>query len=631
MRARLAMAVVLMAAMLVSVWQLHTLGYPAPDAPLPEIAWQFEPAAVEGRGAEPVSVTLPDHWGGDRRQLAAGRYVGRFEITPALATEEPWFLYLGGAGGDLSLTVNGVRLTPAARGGVNPSGAQPLLFRISPPIRQNESGPNELVIEIASGRVGGTYLGAAFVGPESALGPAYETRSFIKRTLPMILVVCSLLLGGASLVLWLRRRHERIYLWHASACAFVSAYILLSVLGGPLPQPWGDLLICVLALAFGLSCVLLLARFFDATPLPGLRETLVCSASATVIAIVSALVFDAQTVSGLVLPLLGMVVVVALGRHLLEFWRLAQRRPTPETFWLMVAACGIFICSLRDTLVLGGLVSPHDGLWGQYLLLAALLSFEALVLGRFQRALTEAELLNKELESRVAVREAQLARSFEQLRRVEHERSIAAERERLFRDMHDGMGGTLVAALARLSNEGVGDTPVAHALRSALNDLRLILASLDPEERSLRAALAGLRERLAASCADAGVELTFDLGALPYDLPVSPNQSLQILRIVQEASSNALRHAHARHLRVTAALASPSQETLELRVEDDGKGFAPELAARPGHHGLAILRRRARSLGGEIELSSANTGTRLRFHLPLKRGGTAAPSPDQAG
>lgn len=90
-----------------------------------------------------------------------------------------------------------------------------------------------------------------------------------------------------------------------------------------------------------------------------------------------------------------------------------------------------------------------------------------------------------------------------------------------------------------------------------------------------------------------------------------------LFRIVQEAVTNAGRHADARNIEVSVQRAGGQ---VELRVSDDGSGFdgADPLAAdEPGHLGLASMRERARLLDGRLEIETSERGTSVVVRAPL--------------
>jgi two-component system nitrate/nitrite sensor histidine kinase NarX len=131
---------------------------------------------------------------------------------------------------------------------------------------------------------------------------------------------------------------------------------------------------------------------------------------------------------------------------------------------------------------------------------------------------------------------------------------------------------------------------------------------MDP--RGLSAALRDLIER-------AGERATLQTEFLnrAEDLALTPEQEVQVFHIVQEALSNAQRHAHATHVRVTI---DREGDCAALGIEDDGEGFDVARGGEPGHFGLSIMRERAARLGGELKVhSQAGRGTRidLRFRI----------------
>jgi len=104
-----------------------------------------------------------------------------------------------------------------------------------------------------------------------------------------------------------------------------------------------------------------------------------------------------------------------------------------------------------------------------------------------------------------------------------------------------------------------------------------------------------------------------EIGTLPASLGES--YTLAAYRIVQEAVTNALRHASARRIEIRIA---GERGELRLDVIDDGRGL-PQDWARPGHFGVRGMSERARSLGGEVVVENRTEGgTRVRARLPLE-------------
>jgi signal transduction histidine kinase len=215
----------------------------------------------------------------------------------------------------------------------------------------------------------------------------------------------------------------------------------------------------------------------------------------------------------------------------------------------------------------------------------------------------------------------QLARGHRELARINAElratqalladSSRLAERLHISRELHDAVGHHLVALslnleLAGLRASGSAAEPVqeAHAVaRLLLADVRSMVSTLR-EDRTidLRHAL----ETLVAGVAEPRIHLT-----LPEGLDVAPSQAHAVFRCVQEAITNAIRHADAQTVWIDV---TRDQDRLEVRVRDDGRG-ASDLT--PGN-GLAGMRERLEEIGGQLEVQSEpGGGLRLRAWLPL--------------
>jgi signal transduction histidine kinase len=188
-------------------------------------------------------------------------------------------------------------------------------------------------------------------------------------------------------------------------------------------------------------------------------------------------------------------------------------------------------------------------------------------------------------------------------------RSLATneERQRLAREIHDGVAQELVMvgygidnALATLP-EGTEET--AEELRTLRNEvtrviteLRLSLFELRSEvdrNGGLAAAIAEYARTLGTS---AGLRVHFTFDESTARLPAATEAEL--LRIAQEAITNARKHAGASNLWVTCTVDPPFAK---IEVSDDGKGFADD---RPdGRYGLTIMAERAERIRGRLKIT----------------------------
>lgn len=186
------------------------------------------------------------------------------------------------------------------------------------------------------------------------------------------------------------------------------------------------------------------------------------------------------------------------------------------------------------------------------------------------------------------------------------EHAVAAERERIFRDLHDDLGAKLLT-LAHTAP----DPQMADLARSALQDLRDVVSRTRGEPGTLQMTLGEIRREAEHRLEAAGGHLVWEEASALPDPSLAPAQSLHLYRIVREAITNALRHAHARTVRIRVRSHGTA---LYLDVTDDGPG----LAAQPGQ-GVRGMRARARELGGAVDWTAGTVGgTKVVLQFPLR-------------
>ena len=269
------------------------------------------------------------------------------------------------------------------------------------------------------------------------------------------------------------------------------------------------------------------------------------------------------------------------------------------------------------------LFSAHDlgiqlGLWRgvgytiPYTVSCMMLAFGTTLALRFVRALREARALTELLEVRVREREEELSRQFERSRELERRDILGRERQRLMREMHDGLGGQLMSSLALAEAGGDADQEVVTALRDSLEELRLVILSLDPGLTEVAPLLAALRARLEPTLQRRGIRFRWRVVEAPTPRRFGPEQLLHVLRIVQEAITNAVRHAAPQTIEVATTV---EDGVLLITVRDDGHGFPASL--RRGR-GLGNMERRAQDLGAPLAFRSDADGTSVELRLTLE-------------
>ncbi|GEM89813.1 sensor histidine kinase [Oceanithermus desulfurans] len=217
-----------------------------------------------------------------------------------------------------------------------------------------------------------------------------------------------------------------------------------------------------------------------------------------------------------------------------------------------------------------------------------------------ERARVHEHIREKELERR---------RLLQALLRAQEE-----ERGRIAKDLHDQVGQSLTAL--RLGLEALEPAPpTLHALKrlveTTLSDVRRIGRELRPaalDELGLEAALRRMVQEMAGFA-----EIESDV-FVHCSRPLPPELETVLYRVAQEALTNVVRHARAKHVSV---LLKEHNRHVQLVVEDDGTGFDPRRVSESSS-GLIGMRERVELVGGELVVeSNAGEGTSIYARVPL--------------
>ena len=247
-----------------------------------------------------------------------------------------------------------------------------------------------------------------------------------------------------------------------------------------------------------------------------------------------------------------------------------------------------------------------------YLLLAGLVKQGSDTIDRQQVALRE--------------RVADLSATLEQNARLHRRLRRAADRttalneaglRRIGSDLHDGPAQTLALALLRVDEPEAGAV-VSEAVTSALADLRLIAAGLRSPAFDAMTVEAVVRRAVREHERRTGHGVGMAVDSVPANAP--DVIKIGLFRVLQEALSNASRHAGGKDIEVVLA-GTPTG--IRLEVLDGGPGFNPD-DIRSDALGLAGMRERAELLGGTFAVQRRETGGSIvELELPLDQEASA--------
>lgn len=564
----------------------------SPKPPADEALWRVQ--------------SLPDNWNLSRPGVGGiGWYRIRFELLKQ--PEQIYAIYLRKLSMNAAIYVNGKyagdggRFTePVAR-----HWNRPLLFALAPELLR--TGSNVLHVKLFAYPNTRGGLDEIKLGPRATLYAEYEQRYFVQTILPQLCNIVVAALGLFALAMGVRRRSEPTYIYFcifSLLWAFRSTHMFIRDI--PVPafywdiwvqssHGWCALLYMVLAMRYsGVRW----PRFETGLVIYGVLGPIIMYLAGP-----SKIHAAANNWSFLIVP----VATFFEGFLVREAWR----NRTIVSALLAAVWALIIATSSHDGLVHRNKLAFDSFYWTSYAMV--LLSFVMgwLLVRRFVSALDASERLNLELEQRVQEKHAELERNFVRLQEMERQAAVAEERRRLMSDIHDGIGSQLMATLDSVERGEHEPAAIANELREILDGLRLTIDSLQPSDNDLLAVLANLRYRLEGRLKRQGISLNWQVSDVPEITTLTSQNVLHILRILQEAFTNIIKHAQASVITVATAV---EERHVLLTVADNGRGFKGEREGR----GLSNMRHRSEQLGARFHVGSSAQGTVLSLRIPYE-------------
>lgn len=548
--------------------------------------------------------TLPDNWNLSRPgQGGNGWYRLRFDLP-----RQPLVLYavyIPKLSMNAALYINGALI---ASGGdfkepMPRHWNRPQFFTVPPALLK--PGENILQVRLWAYPNSRGGLGQISIGPEAQLRPHYERLHLVQTLLPQLCNIVAAALGLFAFALWVRRRTEPTYvLFFVFSLLWAVRSTHMLVRDIPVPTFYWDIWVLT---SFGWCELLFVALAMRYCGLRWRRFEAVLLLFGALGPILMYLGGPARLNSIGNTWCFGIVPVTVFFEAFLI--REALRRRTIVDAFLSLVWALIIVASVHDGLVHRDKLRFESFYFVSYVMVLLCFVMGWILTNRFVQALNVAQRLNLELEERVAQKHAELTENFQRLKAMERQRAIAEERERLMSEMHDGLGSQLVASLHLIEHCGAARDEIADALRECLESLRLTIDSLEPIDEDLLSVLANLRYRVESRLCKRGISLVWRVGDIPKMPTLTPQNALHILRILQEALTNIVKHARARTITVRTG---STEEQVVIEVTDDGCGFGDLREGR----GIGNMRRRAHALDGDLDLSSTPSGTTVRLRIP---------------
>jgi signal transduction histidine kinase len=579
----------------------------AADSPRTFAAAEFVHSGERGHPPANASwqrVELPDSWNKQgRRRDRIGWYRIRFEL--AAVSRSPQAIYIPRVTNNVVVHVNDIFL--GSSGNIDKremSWNRAQFFNIPPSLLKN--GENEILVRLHPDSMKRAGLSEVLFGDADDLQPVYDQRTFLQTTAPLLISALLALTALLSLALWAGLRNQTVFAFFALLCLATQSRLWHTYARDVESVGW---LIAAPALTWMLAAQTLFVLRFCGQTSPRFEKIMVGYS------LIATIVLIAFPKPSLILAVLyinfpfAIAMLAVLGRAL-------TANPTFENLSLLAAIVINFGLAIHDMLNYNEQLEFTTLYFlplGAPLLLFAV---AVLIIRRFVNVMEQHETLNTELARRVEMRERELAQSYERLRQLDQQRMTAEERQRLMRDMHDGVGSHLMSTLALAKRGTLTNEQMQTVLTDCIDELKITIDSLEPVESDLLVVLGNLRYRLEPRLNAAGIDLEWAVSDLPPVAWLDAENVRHVLRIVQEAFTNTLKHAGANRITLSTSV-DVSNARIVVRVTDNGKGIAN---GKSNGRGVENMRQRAAKLNGHVEVMAMHGGgTCVNLYLPLAK------------
>ncbi|MCR2745339.1 sensor histidine kinase [Limnobacter parvus] len=538
------------------------------------------------------TVMLPDSWDTTQPDFEGqGWYQIDFVLDPGKPKPDTVFLPRAIMNAHAHLNGQWIGGQGTLEGNLTRHWNHPYLFQFSPELLN--SGNNTLMIQVAGYKNYRSGMGRVWLGPGHLMVPLYES-SYRWQVTGSMLATLVALASGLLLLLFAKvfREQEGFVFLGLAVIVFAVRNIGYFLDWIPLPHAqWGQLVHSLHAWFAALYLIFLIQ--YMSLEWTWIRRALWAYAiSVSVLTLAASGQEILQFTFWLLLPIIPMVFLLNI--LLLTYsWR-------NRSFEGAILACSSLLfalLSIRDLSIMLDMLPLESILLSQYTGIMLFVSACWIIYQRYRDLLKDLEVSNESLNSELVIREEQLFRQFNLLRKVEQQRAKDDERRRIMQDIHDGVGSSLVSALNLSEIRPLSQDEMREVLQECLDDLRMAIDSLDPQSDDLLALLGNFRWRYERRLKATGVNLVWTVGDVPKLEGYSSRDLFDLLRIVQEIFANSLKHAQASKIELSVRWDEVNDKVL-LNISDNGVGMPKNTLGRG--RGLAHMQMRAKAICIEL-------------------------------
>ncbi len=617
---------------LLAAYQIQHIGFVAPDNVIVLEHANFVHAdsnsTQELNQLEHDLRRLPDNWQWHNDKSELGHYLITFSATPKL--NEVWGLLIPTIRSNVRVSLNGTLIGDGGSMGNSMEGPissnlrRPMFFTISPALFNEQN--NQLLIEVKSSVSGKGFLDKILVGPHSILEPAYQRHYFFRISLVESITYALIIMATLMTLLAVSRPKNSEYRWFALAVLLWAAHNSTNHISNVIWSNhfWDWFSYSTLGW-FALVAPIVLLRFRERRHPKFERYLLFLSVLMPTILLMLPQTLMHQLADFVWYPIALSVGGGALVLVFIDAWK------TRNIEFQLLATSGLFIIpyAFHDLLLVHAILPWEDGYYIQFGAIILLAVFAIILLSRLVKYNNEAEQLNNTLHDEVARKTAKIKQTMEYTQSLEKKEWLSAERARITRDMHDGVAGQIVSTISGLQKGNFSAAEIQRQLEYCINDLRLMIDSLDNEDNDLVALLGMFRYRVTPLLEHAAIQLTWQSLPMSAKIELTPSVSLHLLRILQEAVHNVIRHSQSDSISITAEMSKEHQDHVTISVRDKGIGLpaslhsqadeskAPTDAASQVQRGLKNMHFRAEQIGATLSVHSGKSGTETSLTLPV--------------
>lgn len=551
-------------------------------------------------------VNLPDMSTAKKLGIIEGWYIISISPQMSLLKTQKLSLYIPLLGHNIEVFLNHQWLGSGGRmqAPIDRHINHPLIFSFDK--QQFKNNGNKLYIHLKSIHPEWMYLGKVYLGADKLLRPIYDRQKILRINLIIFTTIALIFTSLFTALLWFFRRKDTYYLWYSVAELLWAAHDTNLFLKR---VPFSDeVWEAFIPLSFGWS--ILCFVFFIHRYIENYNKKI--DQFILILGVVFSIPFFLLDISENIFYgyKIWFIFILFIGGYILWFMIQNYRKTKNQNVLLLIFTTLITIFFGIHDLLAATTVLPPSSPYILYLAASlVILVISSILLRRFVDSLNIVENYNKELKWQVNKKSQQLEQEYKKIQKLQEQQILNEERERIMRDIHDGIGGQLVTTLAAIDSSEITKESIKDNLKLALQDLRLVIDSLDGDSQDITTILGTLRMRLGDLLEKANIKLIWKVQDLPLLDKFGPEKSLNIMRIIQEAITNVVKHSGASILTIsTYEKEKDTKKYSVVVIADNGCGIGVD---KTKGRGLSNMKSRAKRINASLKMSSLSKGVSI--------------------